>query len=418
MTFKNFLELEKKTSSGLYLDNLTGIRALAVLWVLILHTWAITGSGSVDFNIPFTTYEIGVARVIRMGEWGVDIFFVLSGFLLTTPFLRARKNVSFIEGTLDFYRRRALRLLPAYYFAILALIYFLLYGLGKLPTPAEMLQHVLLANTWFETPPLRGAFWSLPVEALFYVFLPFLIFAASRCKSFHTVFIFLIFLTIALRFIVINTPTIQSKGIFLFSFFGRMDQFSLGAIAAYFCIKHPASPGKGSIILMVSIIGMLIFISFIGRRGNLFENRDYFYYFFQTIVGIISAAMIYGAASHSKIARILFGNRVMIFIGTISYSIYLWHTIILDIFVMTNLPHGLTPDNKLVATILYTWPPILIASFLSYLFIERPFLKVRHEPENNSASFISRRPIVFLSLSAIALVALTYASQAIYQINH
>jgi peptidoglycan/LPS O-acetylase OafA/YrhL len=122
MTFKNFLELEKKTSSGLYLENLTGIRALAVLWVLILHTWAITGGGNVSFNIPFTNHEIGVARVIRMGEWGVDIFFVLSGFLLTTPFLRARKSTPFIEGTLDFYRRRAFRLIPAYYFTKLVLI--------------------------------------------------------------------------------------------------------------------------------------------------------------------------------------------------------------------------------------------------------------------------------------------------------
>lgn len=418
MALKNFLELEKKTTSGVYLDNLTGIRGLAVLWVLILHTWSISGGSSINFDIPFSNQEIGITRLIRMGEWGVDIFFVLSGFLLASPFLKNGSPENFWTGTLQFYRRRALRLLPAFYFTLLALIYILMFGLGKIPGPIEMLQHALLVNNLFGTPSLRGAFWSLPVEAHFYVVLPFLILAAARCKSLHAIFIPLVVLTIAFRFAILNTSFFEPKGAFLFSFLGRVDQFSIGVLCAHMFINHPASERKGTFMLIAGIIGMIIFIAMVGRRGNMFEKRDYFYYFFQTVVALLAAVLIYGAASPSKIARRLFGNRFMIFAGTISYSVYLLHTIFLDLFISTNLHHGLTQDNRFMATILYTWPPIFIFSFFSYLFVERPFLKVRHEPSSQPTSFIAKYPIYFLTLCAAALAVLTTTAQLIYKINH
>jgi peptidoglycan/LPS O-acetylase OafA/YrhL len=418
MSLKQFLELEKKTTSGLYLDNLTGIRGLAVLWVLLLHTWSISGGNSINLTIPFTSIEVGITRNIRMGEWGVDIFFVLSGFLLSMPFLKNMEGTPFWERTLMFYKRRALRLLPAFYFTLLVLLYMLMFGLGKIPTPTEMAQHVLLGNIFFGTPALRGAFWSLPVEAHFYVVLPFLLVIAFRCKSFRAFFISLVLLTIAFRVAILNTSLFQPKGAYLFSFLGRIDQFSIGVLCAHLFLNKPASARQGNIITLLSILGFIVFIAVIGHRGNMFEKRDPFYYFFQTVVALLAAALIYGAASPSKIASSLFGNRFMILIGTISYSMYLWHTIILDIFAMSNLPHGLTVENRLTATILYTWPPILFISFFSYISVERPFLKIRHDYHNQPTSLISRYPIYFLCFSAAVLVALTMACQQIYKINH
>ncbi|QPR35716.1 acyltransferase [Delftia acidovorans] len=418
MSLKRFLELEKKTTSGLYLDNLTGIRGLAVLWVLLLHTWSVSGGSSINLTIPFTDIEVGITRNIRMGEWGVDIFFVLSGFLLSMPFLKSVEGAPFWERTLMFYKRRALRLLPAFYFTLLVLLYMLMFGFGKIPSPTEMVQHVLLGNIFFGTPALRGAFWSLPVEAHFYVVLPFFLVIAFRCKSFIAFFIYLVFLTIAFRVAILNTTLFEPKGAYLFSFLGRVDQFSIGILCAHLFLNKPLSARRGNIITILSIIGFIVFIGVIGHRGNMFEKRDPFYYFFQSVVALLAAALIYGAASPSEIARRLFGNRLMIFIGTISYSMYLWHTIILDIFAMSNLAHGLTEENKLISTILYTWPPILLISFFSYISVERPFLKIRHDYQNQPESFISKYPIYFLCISAAMLVALTMMCQQIYKINH
>lgn len=419
MAFQQFLAPERKTTSGVYVDNLTGVRALAVLWVLVFHTWGIAGGGRVALPLSFLDREIGLSGIVSMGAWGVDIFFVLSGFLLTLPLIRAGADPLDWAGIVRFYRRRALRVLPAYHFVLLALIYILLFGLGKLPTAIEMVQDALLVNMWLGTPPLRGVFWSLPVEASFYVLLPFLLLIALRSRSFYTVFLLTIVLTIGFRYVIVSTGAIQSKGIYLFSFFGgRIDQFAIGSLFAYLSLHHPTSPRRGSLILLGGLIGMAAFASFISRRGNLLDNQDSFYYVFQTIVGLFAGLIIYGAASGSRIAHALFGNGVMVFIGTISYSIYLWHTIVLDIYAMTGISHTTSPASGLLTVALYSWPPVLLVSFFSYLFVERPFLQIRHKTQGATDSFVQRYPIYFLCLTALALGALTALARFTYQVNH
>jgi len=415
MAAENFYAAEKKTTSGIYLDNLTGIRAIAVLWVLIFHTWGIARS-NVRLNIPFTDIRLGITRIIEMGEWGVDIFFVLSGVLLTTPFIKNGLEKISTADIRKFYFRRALRILPAYQFTLLALIYIFLFGLQPLPAAIDVFQSALLINPLFATPPLQAAFWSLPVEALFYMFLPPLLMAAIYFRSFLIIFIALIPLTIAFRIFVINSPIIESKGLFLFSFFGRMDQFAIGAICAYWIIRRPLTARQGLIALAGGTIGLIFFASFIGWRGsNIIEKKDYLYYFFQTIVGLIAAVMIYGAASPSRLGTRILGNRFMIFIGTISYSIYLWHTIILDIY--TSLGISNSPSKHLI-TALYTWPPILIISFLSYLFIERPFLNIRHDSQQSSKYSSNRYLLALLFLAPLALALVTALAKFTQTINH
>lgn len=408
MSLRSFIALETKTTSGLYLDNLTGIRALAVIWVLLYHTWGVSQGPSVGIQIPFLSQEIGLTRMFKMGEWGVDIFFVLSGFLLSLPFFRQHNSTRpFWESTKDFYRRRALRLLPAFYFAIFIILCMLFLGFGKLPKAKEILQQVTLVIPWFQNPPLRGVLWSLPVEATFYIFLPFLILLATRVRSITAVFLTLVVLTILFRLFIINTPLIQNKGMFLFSFFGRMDQFSLGVLAAYFCIKRPPSARHGTWLMIATLVGTMLFINFIGKRGDMYESRDSIYFFYQTVVGLLAALLIYSAASPSQVAKFIFGNRIMIFTGTISYSIYLWHTVILDLFCTLPIYQQMQAGNRLYLTSLATFPIIFLISFFSYLFVERPFLGIRHNVPSQNQSFVARNPVWFLALMALALVLFT-----------
>ena len=69
-------------------------------------------------------------------------------------------------------------------------------------------------------------------------------------------------------------------------------------------------------------------------------------------------------------------------------------------------------------TTLYTWPPTLLISFFSYLFIERPFLKIRHDSGNPQGSLIQKYPVYFLGLSALALGTLTALARFTSQLNH
>ena len=416
MAFQQFLAPERKTSSGVYLDNLTGVRALAVLWVLVFHTWGIAGGPSVTLPLPGLHRELALTPIIAMGGWGVDIFFVLSGFLLAPPLMKAAARLD-RAAIAHFYRRRVLRILPAYLMALLALIYGLLFGLGPLPTPLEMVQDALLVNMWLGTPPLRGAFWSLPVEATFYLVLPLLVLAAWRIRSFVAVFVALVALAIVFRWVVVDTGAIRTPWVYMASFFvGRMDQFAIGALCAYACQRRPASARAGSVLLLAGLLALLAFAAFIAARGNMIDRADPVYSVFQSIIALLAAVILYGAASASRLARALLGNRAMVFIGTISYSLYLWHTIVLDIYALTDIAHATPAAGRLLAVTLYTWPPILLISFFSYLFVERPFLKIRHDPNGPERSLVQRHPVGLLVAAALALGVLTALARLTQQV--
>ena len=174
MFLKKSLEIEQKTTSGVFLQTLTGVRAVAVLWTLLLHMWGITRGGALYIPLPFEG-QIGIRTLAESGEWGVRIFFVLSGFLLSLPYLKQNDARAFLQRTKTFYERRAVRILPAYYVLLLVLLYLTLFGYSKLPSTSYMFGHVLFINSWWYEPPLRGVFWSLSVEVCFYLVLPFLI---------------------------------------------------------------------------------------------------------------------------------------------------------------------------------------------------------------------------------------------------
>ncbi|THU03660.1 acyltransferase [Lampropedia puyangensis] len=408
----SYLDLEKKTSSGFYAENLTGVRALAVLWVLVMHTWAFSPV-SLGVSLPWFDMEIGLTRLVRFGEWGVDIFFVLSGFLLTMPWIRNGLEPPTIHQSLEFYRRRLLRILPAFYFVLLVLIFMRLYGFGPVPTAAQVFQHALFINPWLGNMPLQGAFWSLPVEAYFYLFLPLILLLAIRVRSFSTVMLGLIVGTIAFRAFVLFSPMVENKGLYLFSFFGRVDQFVVGSLMAYIHFKRPLSARQGTYLLLVSIVLFLALIGFIDRRGNMFENRDSIYFVHQTIVAFVTGLLIYAASSPSKLAKLLFGNAWMAFIGTISYSVYLWHTVVLDLFMQTNTVTGPTSAEKSWAIFVYTWPAIFVISTLSYFLIERYFLQVRHATVATADSTVQKHPLRFLAFCALGLcLVAAYARQA------
>ena len=122
MLLRDALAVEKETSSGLYLDTLTGARAVAVMWVFVLHIWKFAGEGALPVTTPFGVW-FDLQHFVAQGEWGVRLFFALSGFLLSLPYLtRESKKKTFWNNTATFYERRALRILPGYYAILLVLL--------------------------------------------------------------------------------------------------------------------------------------------------------------------------------------------------------------------------------------------------------------------------------------------------------
>jgi peptidoglycan/LPS O-acetylase OafA/YrhL len=165
----------RPTAGGRHIAVLDGIRGLAILLVLSVHF-----VGDVK---PTSPVEQAAVKLANYGVWGVDLFFVLSGFLITGILLRARSHPAYFR---NFYIRRTLRICPLYYAVLFVLFGVLplvpaLYpaGLADSATHVGWLltytSNVFLAlkRTW--ALPYVGHFWSLAVEEHFYLIWPFLV---------------------------------------------------------------------------------------------------------------------------------------------------------------------------------------------------------------------------------------------------
>jgi peptidoglycan/LPS O-acetylase OafA/YrhL len=206
---------------------LDGIRGLAVLGVLIVHA-----TGLLDTTRPI---EHMFAAVSELGAYGVDLFFVLSGFLITGILLDSRESPNYFRS---FYARRFLRLFPVYYgyLLVVALVFPALHRAMHTSMPdygGGWGWYLGYLSNWKPgrgaTDPYLGHFWSLAVEEQFYLLWPATIFFVPRRMLAH-LFLVIVALAVALRIgmaaqgVWWNTPYRLTPT--------RMDALALGALAA------------------------------------------------------------------------------------------------------------------------------------------------------------------------------------------
>ena len=170
----DIFSLEKHgTSAHLYLDALTGLRGFAAIWVALWHAWKF--SGRPTYELMLWGYYLDLTPLIRTGWAGVDVFFVLSGFVLGLPYCQALLGNRPPIGTAEFFRRRLLRVLPAYYIQLIILLLLWLILAGRLPVPVtDILAHVFMLHNIFpgQGEMINGVYWTLPIEFDFYLVLP------------------------------------------------------------------------------------------------------------------------------------------------------------------------------------------------------------------------------------------------------
>ncbi len=419
MFFQKSLEIERQTTSGLYLDTLTGVRAVAVLWTLLLHMWGITRGGELVVPLPLGL-DFSIQTLAASGEWGVRIFFVLSGFLLSLPYLTKPAMGTFWQRTRRFYERRAVRILPAYYALLLVMLYLCLFGYGPLPSASYMLGHVLFINSWWAEPPIRGVFWSLPVEVCFYLVLPFLIplLQARRwgwllVGSFLLAFLFRVVLR---HYALAGHPRLWELA---FSFLGQMEYFMAGMLAAHWHLHRKPNGRAGDAMLVTAVALTALELQwFFKHPEKIMAWFGPIHYAFTPLIALTLGLFVLGAAAGGSLARWLLGNRAMVFLGTISFSLYLWHTVFMDAFEHARLLEGLTSWNRFVVASLYLLPPIFLASMASYWLVETPFLRIRHHGGGQDAGWIARYPVRALAWAGAGLVVLAALANLAYGINH
>lgn len=363
-----------------YRSDIDGLRAIAVLLVLTFH---------------------GGLSAFPSGFIGVDIFFVISGFLITSIISTSLKNQSFSLS--DFYVRRLWRLQPALitvvmFTFVLATIFYLPTDFidyirsAKYTTLFTSNQYFARSTTGYAAPDTANLLllhtWSLSIEWQWYLLLPAGILLLNRYLSDKTVKIVTIAVTISMLGLSLYlSDKYPNKSYYFLS--SRIFEFMIGSCLVI--LNYEQLKLKQSIASALGVLSLLAIVYCATRTNIVLGYPDYH----AVIVSMASALLILVGTSTNGIASRILSLSPLVFIGSISYSLYLWHW---PIFA-TGRYLGLT-ENIIFKVSCYA--VTFIAAYLSYIFIEKPCRKIRWTL-TKSISILALIPAgVFLALYPIS----------------
>ena len=336
---------------------LDGIRASAALMVMVFH---------------FVGHHGEPKRLVQaavIGQTGVDLFFVLSGFLITRILLLSKDSPHFFR---TFYARRTLRIFPLYY-AFLIAFFFLLPAVFKTPVVSfgsQIWAWCYLQNLPSIFPSLQssgpGHFWSLAVEEHFYLVWPLLVFISSR-KHFTSVIYGVLLIALSLRFLLLHLGI----GVFYFTF-TRMDALGYGALLAVLLTDEATDPSRYIYLFrsLVVVLALLLLPSFTLLSGS---RLDWLQALKLSLIPAFYFALL-GFCIVDPLARplaTLFSLPWLRWLGAISYGLYVFHPTCFALVERFVAPSSFALDVSLSFAL-----TVLIA-FLSFRFFESPLLKLK-----------------------------------------
>ena len=291
-----------------YMPELDSVRGLAILLVLFFH-----GMAS-PLNAELSNNGKVILAVSQYGWAGVNLFFVLSGFLITGILMDSRQRPNYFRR---FYIRRALRILPAFY----ATLVVLLVG-GWISWRFLVLSILFLANTTtlLGVPLQYGPLWSLAVEEHFYLIWPALIrrFSTVRLMILLAIIFAITPLLRAIDFAVTGSPV---NFVVLYTWF-NLDGLALGSLLAIW-LRQPwfRRIHLSRIALPLLIAGILFFV--FDLNHPLADAAFSYTACNLASAGLLSCALLIGTSSW----KILVDRPVLKFLGFISYGLYLIHVL-------------------------------------------------------------------------------------------
>lgn len=346
-----------------HLRTLDGLRTLAIALVLWQHTPILFTASGIDHDSWMWSRSL-------MAWWGVDLFFVLSGFLITGIL---RRTATAPRGLSVFWARRALRIFPLFYL-YLAVTY--LYGrFGGFAVEDEAWAYYLvhLANLKIATTdfglPIFGVLWSLAVEEQFYAFYPLVV---RRLTRRHLAFACLAVIAAApfVRIALYQWTPLERHALHVLVFC-RADTLAIGALIGLAWESDVARARlqracRWALPFAVAVLASVFYFRF-GHWVCPYEKTWTMIGY--TSVGAACGVILVLVASAGPIASAVFGNPVTTYLGKISYGIYLWHCLVGS--VVANLPGIESPAMRISLFLATT----ITVSALSFHLWETPFLR-------------------------------------------
>ena len=374
--------IQMNSSKLTYRAEIDGLRAIAVGSVILYH-----------------------AQMVLFGrDWfeggfiGVDIFFVISGYLITRIILselQTKGSFSF----LNFYERRARRILPMLFVVVITAF---LYGLFTL-LPNEIrelslssLFSILFTSNFYffditteygaESSLLKPMLhtWSLGVEEQFYLVFPILAIVTFKFFRKHFLTILVSLSLLSLQFA--ELMAVWNADLNFYLPFSRFWELAVGSMLAYRELSYKTSD-EGIAKKALPMLGLYLI-----AYSILFFDGKTPHPSFQTLIPIVGVALIIGFASKDEMVGRVLGSKPFVWVGLISYSAYLWH---FPIFAFSRMDKVSLSNFDKFELIIGT----AVISVLGYFLIEKPFRR-----KINSKSFV----LVLSSASVFLILCLSY----------
>jgi len=345
------IQSSAKQSRMEWIDALRGLAAVAVA-VMHLYERLRGYYPSESFYQKRTTAGFLIYDFINLGKVGVVVFFLISGFVI--PYSLYNKDLK------QFAVSRFFRLYPAYWFSIALFV-----AITGVPPLLQLLANITMLQKFVGVADLIGVYWTLQIELIFYficaiLFRAGLIYNDSALKKAFYVFLGLSLIMALVRFFTEKKiPVAVPLG---------LDIMFLGMIWKRYTMGESVFTKKKMRAVVLLFIGTLLLVSFLAYNKDQGFEEAWYKYFASYSLAMLTFFCFYHFKWH---------NNLLLFLGRISYSLYLLHGVAIEIvdYLRKNYFSGLSSGVYIILFFAIT----LALSVSSYFFIEKPAITVgRH----------------------------------------
>lgn len=345
------------------------LRGVAILLVLLHH-----------FNIPYKLHDtwLGISvlgeplstLVARNGNYGVTLFFVISGFLITQHTLSREGHLSKINIR-NFYLRRIARIVPCLVLLISMVTLLGSFGLqpflNQAPIGIEVSYRltVFAALTfWMNLLIIEygwvnyalGVLWSLSVEEVFYLAFPLLCLILGRSKFKFFVLFLILIIVYAPYFRFLHAG--EESGAYLYHYFSSFDGIAIGCLTALLAQKISIRFRNIQLVIFIVIALMMALYGYAPIKEVSTWSISVF--------TLLSAVLIFCSIQSQQAQNLTFFSKILVWIGQRSYEMYLFHLIVLGLIKVMYIPKTTLPDQKIILLIVF-----LIVTFILSWLIEK-----------------------------------------------
>ena len=361
-------EVISKQKEKFKYPSLNGLRAISILIVVFHHielNYKVFGDNIPDSLKAF--YELLID-----GQFGVNVFFIISGFLITSLLIIEEKNTGTISFK-NFYLRRTLRIFPAYYFYLLFLYILQLLNILSIDNRSWLTSITYMKYFNRGLDYVTSHAWSLSIEEHFYLFFPLLFVYGGKIRK-TSIFMLILFVPLIKIFCYYYPISYLNNNLTIIK---RIDALAIGCLVAFYKDSLLKILGKKInywFYFSLVVIFIIPFLSDFSEEYNLhlgfilvpFGTR------YGTIANIcISIILLYSVFGHKGLWYRLLNSKVFEQIGLLSYSIYLWQQLFISPLKFWAFSY---PQNIMF---------VIAFALFSYYCIEKPFLKMKDKLSGN-----------------------------------